>query len=68
MSIANEKQQNQEANERNESSVNNLSVTKISLNTMDSTKEISMEEMTTFQINYVPLNRQENVMPAYRIC
>lgn len=47
MSLANEKQQNQEPSERNQSSVNNSSVTKISLNTMDSIKGISMEEMTT---------------------
>lgn len=46
MSLANEKQQNQEPSERNQSSVNNSSVTKISLNTMDSIKGISMEEMT----------------------
>lgn len=47
MSSANENQQNQEPSERNESSDNNHSVTKISVNTMDSIKGISLEEMTT---------------------
>lgn len=49
MSLANENQQNQEPSERNQSSVNNSSETKISLNTMDSMKGIGMEEMTTLK-------------------
>lgn len=48
MSLANEKQQNQEPKERSHSSVNS-SETKISPNTMDSIKGISMEEMATLK-------------------